>query len=239
MKATNRQAKVIIAGGTSGIGLATAILLAEKGALVTVTGRDEAKCKVAAAAHANIQAVVLDSSKRDELDTFFQQQGRVDHLVIALSGAKGAGPFAKLNLSEFRDAFEGKFWPHLNTLQAALPSIKEDGSITLITATSATAKMPGTSGLAALNGGLELMIPILAKELKPVRVNAVSPGVTDTNWWSFLPEEAKQEAFAQYATQIPVGRVGKPEEVAEAITCLIDNTYITGTVLHCDGGLGL
>ncbi len=234
----SKQSKVVIAGGTSGIGLATATLLAGFGAKVIVTGRDGAKGKAAEAVHPNITFAMLDSSDRTAVDSFFDQQGTIDHLVIALSGAKGGGMFADLALQDLRDGFEGKFWPQLNTLQAALPYFNKSGSITVITAISATAHMPGTSGLAAINGALELMVPVLAKEL-PVRINAISPGVIDTNWWNFLPEQAKREAFAQYAGQIPVGRVGKPEEVAEAARFLIDNGYVTGTVLRCDGGLGL
>lgn len=116
--------------------------------------------------------------------------------------------------------------------------MNKGGSITLITAVSATAKMPGTSGLAAINGALELMVPVLAKEL-PVRVNAVSPGVIDTSWWNFLPAEAKQEAFAQYGSQTLAGRVGKAKEVADAVSFLINNAYVTGMVVRCDGGLGI
>jgi len=234
----SKQNKVVIAGGTSGIGLATATLLAGLGSKVVVTGRDGAKGKVAETVHQNITSAVLDSSDRGAVDSFFNQQGMIDHLVIALSGAKGGGMFADLALQDLRDGFEGKFWPQLNTLQAALPYMNGGGSVTLITAISATAHMPGTSGLAAINGALELMVPVLAREL-PVRINAISPGVIDTNWWNFLPEQAKREAFAQYASQIPAGRVGKPEEVAEAVRFLIENAYVTGTVLHCDGGLGL
>jgi len=234
----NKQHKVVIAGGTSGIGLATATLLAGLGKQIIVTGRDAARGKSAESIHANITSAALDSGNRNDMDSFFKQQGTIDHLVIALSGAKGAGVFAELSLQDLREAFEGKFWPHLNTLQAALPYISKGGSITIVTAISATAQMPGTSGLAAMNGALEIIVPILAKEL-PVRINAISPGVIDTNWWSFLPEQAKQEAFAHYATQTTVGRVGKPEEIAEAIRFVIDNAYVTGTVLQCAGGLGL
>lgn len=232
------HSKVIVAGGASGIGLSAAIRLAAAKAAVTVTGRDEAKLKTVVAEHPLIHTQQLDSSNRAALDAFFSTYGAIDHLVIALSGGKGSGEFAGLPLDDLREGFEGKFWPQLQTLQAALPYMKAGGSITVITAISASAGMPGTSGLAAINGALELMIPILAKEIKPVRINAVSPGVIDTAWWNFLPADAKQQAFAQYATQIPAGRVGKPEEVADAILFLAGNNYMTGSVLHCDGGLG-
>ena len=80
------------------------------------------------------------------------------------------------------------------------------------------------------------MIPILAKELKPKRVNAISPGVIDTNWWNFLGA-AKDETFDSYAAQTLVGRIGRPNDIAQAIQFLIENEYMTGKVIGCDGGL--
>jgi NAD(P)-dependent dehydrogenase (short-subunit alcohol dehydrogenase family) len=228
------QSKVVIAGGSSGIGLATARLLSET-FQVTVTGRNAARLQ--SARDTNINTAAVDSTDRKTLDTFFKTHGPFHHLVLALSGAKGGGTFADLSLQQLREGFEGKFWPHLETLQAALPHLSSGGSITFITATSATAKLHGTSGLAAINGALEIMVPILGKELKPLRVNAVSPGVVDTAWWDFLPTADKQQAFEYWGTQTLAGRVGKPEDVATAISFLIANTYVTGQVLKCDGGL--
>jgi NAD(P)-dependent dehydrogenase (short-subunit alcohol dehydrogenase family) len=227
--------KAIVAGGSSGIGLATAQLLANNKAQVTVTGRDAGKLKQVQQT-TGLQTQVVDSADRSALDAFFKQAGAIDHLVIAVSGSKGMGNFAELSLQELRAGFEGKFWPQLNTLQAALPYMNNGGSITLITAISSTAQKPGTSGLAAINGGLELMVPILAQELKPLRINAVSPGVVDTPWWNFAPEEAKQQAWQQLTGNIPAGRVARAEEIADAVVFTLGNSYLTGTVIPCDGG---
>lgn len=231
--------KVIIAGGSSGIGLATAAMLAAQQAEVTITGRNADKLSQAASAYPGIRTATLNSCDRTETDAFFKTHGPFDHLVIALSGAKGGGKFADLSLQDLRDGFEGKFWPHLNTLQAALPYVSKGGSITLVTAVSAISQQPGVSGLAAINGALELMIPSIAREIQPLRINAVSPGVINTPWWDFLPASAKQEAFNGYAAETPVGRVGEPEEVAETILFLMGNGNITGTIIRCYGGLWL
>jgi NAD(P)-dependent dehydrogenase (short-subunit alcohol dehydrogenase family) len=239
MSTTFESKKVIIAGGSTGIGLATAALLANEKAQVIVTGRSAAKLADAAKTHPGLQTAAMDSSNRKELDDFFSAQGSIDHLVIALSGAKGAGKFAELSLKELREGFEGKFWPQLNTLQAALPYINKGGSITLITSVSAVSHAPGVSGLAAINGALELMIPSIAKEIQPLRINAVSPGVVNTGWWDFLPADAKAATFREYATITPVGRIGEPEDVADTILFLMRNGNITGTVIRCDGGLGI
>lgn len=229
--------KIIIAGGTSGIGLATAKLLAEKGASVIVTGRSEEKLTKARATAPGITATSLDSTDSAALKEFFAQTGHFHHLILTLSSAKGGGPFATMDLAELRAGFEGKFWPHLQTIQAALPWIHKSGSITIISAASATAMLPGTSGLAAINGALEVMVPIMAKELKPLRINAVSPGVIDTEWWDFLSRDDRKATFESYAQGIAVGRIGNPQDVSNLIETVVNNSYINGTVLHVNGGL--
>ena len=155
------------------------------------------------------------------------------------SGGKGAGMFRELKLEELRLGFEGKFWPQLNCLQAALPYINPEGSITLITAVSASSRKPGFSGLAAINAGLEAMVPVLAKELQPLRINAISPGVIHTSWWDKYPEETRLNIFKQFEESIPAGRIGAPEDVANAILSMIKLDYVTGRILQIDGGLGL
>ena len=227
--------KIVVAGGTSGIGLAAAKRLVREGASVTVTGRDQEKLK--AAEQEGIRGIGVDSRDRAALDNFFAGHGQLDHLVIATSGGKGMGEFGGLSLGVLREGFDEKFWPQLETVQAALPFINAGGSITLITAISSVAKKPGTSGLAAINGALELMVPILAQELKSIRINAVSPGLVDTPWWNFLPAENRQAAFAQFTAGIPAGRVAQPEEIADVIVFLAGNAYMTGKVIGCDGGM--
>ena len=230
-----KDKKVVVAGGTSGIGLATARRFYELGATVTVTGRDAEKLR--SAENMGLTAAAVDSRERPALDRFFAEQGAVDHLVIAAGGGKGLGEFATLSLGELREGFDAKFWAHLETMQAALPFLSAGGSVTLVTACSSAAKLPGTSGLGAINGALEIMVPILALELKPIRINAVSPGVVDTPWWDFIPKGNRKGAFEQYTANIPVGREAQPEEVADAICFLAGNAYMTGKIVFCDGGL--
>jgi NAD(P)-dependent dehydrogenase (short-subunit alcohol dehydrogenase family) len=116
------------------------------------------------------------------------------------------------------------------------PSL-QGGSIAFVTAASARTPIPGTAGLAAINGALESMVPTLALELNPTRVNAVSPGVVGTPWWDSLPSEQRESVFAQIAQSLPVGCIGMPEEVAEVILLLLQNGFMTGTVIECDGGI--
>lgn len=103
---------------------------------------------------------------------------------------RGSGPIATLDPEQLAAGFEGEFWPFPRILQAALPHLRADGSVTFVTASSARAAFPGTAGLAAINGALEAMVPPLAVELAPLRVNAVSPGVIDTVGWNNVPVDA-------------------------------------------------
>jgi NAD(P)-dependent dehydrogenase (short-subunit alcohol dehydrogenase family) len=111
------------------------------------------------------------------------------------------------------------------------------GSLTFVSAVSAQAAVPGAAGIGAANAAVTALVPILAIELKPLRVNGISPGVIDTPWWDAFPEEQKETMFKDFATKTPVGRVGHPEDVARAIAFLIEDDFMTGHTLICDGGL--
>ncbi|HMN58129.1 MAG: SDR family oxidoreductase [Burkholderiales bacterium] len=226
--------KYVIVGGTSGIGLATARMARDAGHEVVAVGRDAAKF---AAAHAfGASTAQLDATSLPACQRFFGQQEHFDHLVLCASASAGVGRFRELNLAELRRGFDGKFWPQLHCAQAALPALRPGGSITFVGAISSRALKPGTAGLAAINAALEAMVPILASELRPTRVNAVVPGVVDTPWWSHVPPAARQQLFEQLASEVAVGRVGQPDDLASAILFLSTNTFVTGTILDCDGG---
>jgi NAD(P)-dependent dehydrogenase (short-subunit alcohol dehydrogenase family) len=232
--------KVVIAGGTSGIGFATAKMLAENNIEVIITGRSEEKLKAALSQlPPTAKGSCVDSSDENALKAFMETTGNIDHLLLALSGAKGGGLFKDLDISLLRAGFEEKLFPQLQTLKAALPHLVSGGSVCFISAVSAHARVPGVAGLAAINAAVEAVVPILAKELKPTRVNAVSPGVIDTPWWNFLPEEIKIATFNQYAEASPVGRIGHVDDIAKVIVQLITNTFITGQVITVDGGMSL
>ncbi len=232
--------RVIIAGGTSGMGFATAKLLAQKNFEIIILGRNEEKLNQALLEIGHsAKGKCVDATNLERLKQTLADIGQVDHLVIALSGGKGIGLFRELDLDDLRKGFEGKFFPQLQTAQAVLPYITPTGSITFITSISSQSKAIGTAGLGAINGAIEIMVPTIAKELKPIRVNAVAPGVVNTTWWNFLSPEKKEDTFKKYAETIPLARVGEPEDIAKMIFAFIDNDYITGQVIAVDGGLSL
>jgi NAD(P)-dependent dehydrogenase (short-subunit alcohol dehydrogenase family) len=237
---TDTKEHAVIIGGTSGIGLATAERLAGQGMRVTVAGRDKDKLAAARATlGGKAQALALDAAAAAAVRNFFGAIGPLDHLVLALGGGRGFGPLATLDLRDVQLGFEQKAVAHLSCAQAALATIRKEGSITFVSAVSAEMAAPGTVGLAMINGALTVATPVLAAELRPLRVNAVTPGVVDTPWWAFMEPAQRQGAFTTYAERTPVGRVGAPDDIAQAIAFLIGNTFVTGHVLTCDGGLRL
>lgn len=234
----NRQIAVL--GASTGIGLATAQMLVKRGAQVTIGGRTRDRLE-AAAERLGEQArpVVVDAEDVGSLRAFFAEAGPISDLVVTVTRRGGAGPASELAESDLLGAFAGKTVAHLRAVALALPTLATDGSIVLVTAGSAQSALPGSAGLAAVNGALEAAVRPLAAELSPRRVNAVSPGVIETGWWDELPDDAKQEAFASFAQRALVRRNGTAADVAHAIVGLIENGFITGVVLPCDGGLRL
>ncbi|ESX89881.1 SDR family oxidoreductase [Mesorhizobium sp. LSHC412B00] len=235
---TGKIEHTVVVGGSSGIGLATARKLLGPGMKVTITGRNQDKLTSAwKSLGGAAEKAGFDASKPDEVRQFFGELGPFDHLVLAASGGKGLGPFETLDLSDIAGGVDEKVRPQLSCLQAALPTLNRSGSVTFISAVSAQLSAPGVAGIAAVNGMLLTVVPILAVELKPLRVNVVAPGVIDTPWWDFLAEDQRQAVFSEYAGKTPVGRIGRAEDVAGAIAFLVSNGFMTGQVLTCDGGL--
>ncbi|MET8144134.1 SDR family oxidoreductase [Sphaerisporangium sp. NPDC005288] len=229
----------LVVGGTSGIGLATARRLRAMGARVHVAGRDKARLDAVAASDPELVRHRADGGDAGEIGAVAEAVGAIDWLVVSLSGGEGAGPIAELDLPALRRAFDAKLFGHLTTVQAVLPRLAPTGSITLIGAISARAAIPGTAGLAAVNGAVEALVKPLAVELAPIRVNAVSPGLVDTPWWSALPDDAREAYFAQSARALPTGRIATADDVAEAVVLAATNRNITGTVIEADGGARL
>jgi NAD(P)-dependent dehydrogenase (short-subunit alcohol dehydrogenase family) len=187
----------------------------------------------------SVKTASVDATDRGAVERYFESIGPFEHLVLSHSAGNGAGPLQTLDMDQVRSGIEAKLFAHLTVAQLALGKLEPEGSLTFVSSGSARIPIPDTSGLAAINGAIESMVPTLAKELAPLRVNAVSPGVIDTPWWDEMPREARDAVFKQTAEQLPVRRVGRPEDVARAIVYLIDNTFVTETVLAVDGGAHL
>ena len=234
-----RDKHAVVLGGSSGIGYAIAQACIEGGARVTVGSRDPARTAAAARTlGTGARGVEVDATDRESLGRFFAEAGPVDHLVLSISSGGGTGLFRDLDLEALRRAIDGKLWACVNAMQLALPHLSRSGSITVISGGAARAAMPATSGLAASNGALNAMVPTLAVELAPIRVNVVCPGIVTTpifERWS----DAVRELMTQRAQAAPVGRAGRPDEVARVVMLLLENEYLTGSIIDADGGMHL
>jgi NAD(P)-dependent dehydrogenase (short-subunit alcohol dehydrogenase family) len=228
--------RVVVIGGSSGIGLATARAAAARGARVLIASRDPAKLEAARASLGRgVEALVLDVTDPLAVSSFFERAGAVDHLV-STTVARASGPLPELDFDAARHAFETKLWGPMHVIRTALPLLGWDGSITLTAGTAAWSPMPGGSATAAVNGAVAALVRTLAVELAPVRVNAVSPGIVRTPTWDAVPQEQRTAMFERIASKLPVGRVGEPDDIAAAYLYLMENEFSTGTVLHVEGG---
>jgi NAD(P)-dependent dehydrogenase (short-subunit alcohol dehydrogenase family) len=231
---------VIILGGTSGIGLATASLLSSRGYRVTVAGRDPVR-RASASEYLgeNVECVIQDAAETKDLHSFFGRRAGFDHLVLAFGSTKGLGAFTDIAFDNVVGGFVEKVFPQFACAQAAHRFIDRSGSIVFLSAVTAFAAIPGTASIGAANAAIAALVPVLASELRPLRVNGVAPGVIDTPWWDFFDGDQKMRVFADFASKTPVGRIGAAEDIAEAIAFLVSNKFMTGQTIVCDGGIGL
>ena len=227
---------VVIIGGTSGIGLATAVAAQKAGARVWAGGRSEAH-RVAAreALGASAEVVALDTHDDDGLLALFRSVGRIDHLVSAATGGtRTMKPLIEQSDEQFQAAF-GKLWGYARVARLGAPFVPEDGSITFVSGAPARKYRPGAGALSCVGGAVENMVRVLALELAPVRVNVVSPGIIDTALFDWMGDD-KPGRVAEMTRGQLIPRVGRPEEVASALLYLMQNGYATGTTVDVDGG---
>jgi NAD(P)-dependent dehydrogenase (short-subunit alcohol dehydrogenase family) len=220
--------------------LATARLASERGARVTIGGRNEERLNAAAATINGATALVVDALDPASLAGFFQAAGPIDDLVVTITprGHRPSRLADHLGQADLVASFSGKAIATLRAVGESLATLSETGSITLTGGVTAQAGFAGTAEPAAVNAAVEAAVAPLARELAPRRVNAVSPGVIVTEWWDSLGEH-RDDSFASFAERTPLGRNGRTEEVAAAILALMDNPFITGVVLPVDGGIRL
>lgn len=237
---------VVITGGSSGIGLATAQACEREGANVVVTGRNPdtlaAAARVLSSRAITLRADVTNGADLDLLfETVRRNHGRIDVLFVNAGVAK-LSPLESTSEALFDEMMDTNFRGAYFTVQKALPLLSDGGAIVFTTSYFDRVGIAGTSAVSASKAALRSLTRTLASELlaRNIRVNAVSPGVIATPLFGKLglPKETVDEIGTSLRAQIPVKRFGTPEEAAKAVTFLAsaDASYITGTELAVDGG---
>jgi len=224
--------KVVVVGGSSGIGYATAAMAKSKGAEVTIASRSGQRLE-AAGKSLGVTAIAADVTSDEAVESLFKQCGPVDHVVITAAQLR-TGPFKSLPMAEARATMEGKFWGAWRVARAA--EIRAGGSLTLVSGFLSVRPRPAAAIVGAVNGALESFGRSLALELAPVRVNVVSPGIIDTPIRAAMPEAVRNEMLAKAAAALPVGRVGVGEDIARQILTFMTVGFATGSIVYLDGG---
>ena len=229
--------RVLILGGTSGMGLETAHAAHAAGADVAIVGRDAGKAEAArGAVGEGTVCGVLDARDTGALTAFVESLDTVDH-VVSFTGNQPAAPVADADHDMFASAFDARVWAARNACAAAAPRMPPDGSFVFCSGISALRPRPGRSAGAVATAALESFCRAMAVELAPLRVNALCPGAFDTEVLRRAIEN--QAAVDRLAAAIPLGRIGRTAEIAHAVMFLLTNTYTTGTTLRVDGGFAL
>ncbi len=219
MMKTEKTVYVII-GGTSGIGAALAAQLSNDNTIVHVASRQTG----------------LDISDEQAVALYFETIGVLDHLIITAGSYAPAGKVVDVNTNDAKAALDVKFWGTINAAKHAARYMKPGGSITLTTGMLSRKVVPNTYVKTAANAALEAVTKVLARELAPLRVNAISPGLTQTPAYQHLNEAAQSALFEQAKNSLPVGKVATTDDIATAYTLVINNSFMTGAIVDVDGG---
>lgn len=224
--------KVVVVGGSSGIGYATAAMAKAQSAEVVIASRAGERLD-AAAKSLGVKAIAADVTSDEAVESLFRQTGAVDHIAVTAAQLK-AGPFKTQPIAEAKATMEGKFWGAWRVARFA--EFRPGGSLTIVSGFLSIRPRPNSAIVGAANGALEALARSLAIDLAPVRVNAVSPGIIDTPIRAAMPADARKAMLDKIAAALPVGRVGLAEDIGLQILAFMQNGFATGSIIYIDGG---
>jgi NAD(P)-dependent dehydrogenase (short-subunit alcohol dehydrogenase family) len=229
--------RVVIIGGSSGMGLATARAAAAAGAAVTIASSDRQRLDAALAGlPGNCDGAVVDTRSEADVAGLFARAGELDHLVYTAADPPAQRPLRDLSLYEARQQFEVRFWGAVAAVKHAAPGIRPGGSIVLTSGTIGVRPTPGAALAAGGAGAIEGLTRGLAVDLAPIRVNAVRPGAIGTPMWDPIPQPQREALFMTLAERTLTKTVGEADQIAATHLYLMENRFVTGVVLTVDGG---
>jgi len=232
--------RIVVIGGSSGMGLATAHAAAGTGAVVTIVSSSKERIDAALAELPDsCDGVALDVRDEAAVSDLFARVGELDHVVFTAGDQADRRALKELPLDEARRTFDVRFWGAVAVAKHAAPRIRPGGSITLTSGTVGVRPVHGAALASAGSAATEGLIRGLAVDLAPVRVNAVRSGAVRTPLWDAVPEPQRAAIFDNFAQRALTKTVGEPQQIATAHLYLMENQFATGTVLTVDGGLVL
>ncbi len=237
----------VITGANSGMGLATAKKFVKEGAHVVITGRREKELKEAAELIGkNVTTVTSDVSRLEDLDRLYsivrEKHGHID-ILFANAGLGQVTPLGSVTEATFDKTFDVNVKGLFFTVQKALPLLKDGASIILNASIAASTGLEGFSVYSASKAAVRSFARSWTSDLKArkIRVNSLSPGPIETPIFGKmgLTQEQAEQFGANIVSQVPLGRIGKPEEIAATVVFLAsdESSFITGVDLSVDGGL--
>lgn len=230
--------KIVVIGGSSGMGLATARAAALNGATVTIASSRQQRIDTALSQlPEGCAGAALDVRDESQVAALFEGIGDLDHVVFTAGDSFTPRRLADVGLDDARAVLDVRFWGAITVIKHAIKRIRPAGSIALTTGTVGQRPLPGAALAAAGAGAAEGLVRGLAVELAPVRVNAVRAGAVRTPMWDAIPQPQREATFTRMAQGTLTGTIGEPEQIAAAHMYLMQNGYVTGTVLTVDGGL--
>ncbi|MBW9051038.1 SDR family oxidoreductase [Rhizobium mesosinicum] len=227
--------KILVAGGTSGAGLAFVRKVAAEGAIVHVVGRSEERLAKARTYSPNVRPHVADITNEAQVAALADEIGHIDHLV-STAAEIAFKPFPELSDEDILRSLGAKLWGPIYLARHFASRLSTHGSMTFVSGSAAYKAVPGGAAIAMANAALDGLARTLALEFAPMRVNVVSPGAFESSTWDFLEQDVRQETMVDMGRALPLGRVGTENEIADAILFLVRNGFATGSVLQIDGG---
>lgn len=229
--------RIILLGGSSGIGLATAKAAAAEGAKVVIVSSNQQRIDQALTElPTGSEGYQVDLTNENRIASFFNQIGEFDHLVYTAGEGIKLSNLADTQLDEARTYFNIRYWGAFLAVKYGYPHMSQAGSIVLTSGIASQRPNAGWSLGASICAAMEGFTRAMAMELAPVRVNAVSPGVVKTNLWAGMSEADREGMYSQIGNSLPVKRVGEAEDIAQTYLYLLRQPFSTGQIITVDGG---